>query len=112
MAKKKSGSSRQEKRVHANELFTNPLTERQRKELERIARMPDAEIDFSDAAEMKGRPSQRAYVGRFYRPVKEQISIRVDADVLAWLRSRGKPYQTYMNDVLRRAMRSDLRRNG
>jgi uncharacterized protein (DUF4415 family) len=112
MTKKKSGSSRQEKRVAASALFMNPLTDRQRKELERIARMADSEIDFSDAPKTKTTSSRRVYVGRFYRPIKEQISVRVDADVLAWLRSRGKRYQTYMNDVLRRAMRSDLRRSG
>jgi uncharacterized protein (DUF4415 family) len=89
-----------------------PLTDRQRKELERISRMADSAIDFSDAPATKAAASRRVYVGRFYRPVKEQISVRVDADVLAWLRSRGKRYQTYMNDVLRRAMRSDLRRSG
>lgn len=112
MAKKRSGSSRQERRARANDLFMTPLTQQQRRELERIAHMPDAKVDYSDAAEMKNRPSGRVYVGRFYRPVKEQISVRVDADVLAWLRSRGKPYQTYMNAVLRRAMQSDLRRRG
>ncbi len=82
MTKKKSGSSRQEKRIPASALFT-PKT-----------------------------ASRRVYVGRFYRPVKQQISVRVAADVLAWLRSRGKRYQTYRNDVLRRAMQSDLRRSG
>jgi uncharacterized protein (DUF4415 family) len=46
------------------------------------------------------------YVGRFYRPVKQQISIRVDADVLAWFRSQGKKYQTYINEVLRREMQT------
>jgi len=45
-------------------------------------------------------------VGRFYRPLKQQISLRVDADVLAWFRSRGKKYQTYMNAVLRREMQA------
>jgi uncharacterized protein (DUF4415 family) len=89
-----------------------PLTDRQRKELERIARMADSAIDFSDAPAAKTAASRRVYVGRFYRPVKEQISVRVDADVLAWLRSRGTRYQTYMNDVLRRAMQTDLRRGG
>jgi uncharacterized protein (DUF4415 family) len=109
MTKKKSGSSRQERQVLASELFTTPLTDRQRKELERLALMADSAIDFSDAPAMK-TPSRRVHLGRFYRPVKEQISLRVDADVLAWFRSRGKKYQTYMNEVLRRAMQSGLRR--
>jgi uncharacterized protein (DUF4415 family) len=48
-------------------------------------------------------------VGRFYRPIKSPVSLRVDADVLAWFRSRGKKYQTYINQVLRREMRSNSR---
>lgn len=41
---------------------------------------------------------------RFYRPVKEMTTIRLDADVLAWLRSEGKGYQTRINAILRREM--------
>jgi len=54
------------------------------------------------------RPSA-IQIGRFYRPVKQLVSIRVDADVLAWFRGRGKKYQTYMNEVLRREMRTNAR---
>ena len=39
-----------------------------------------------------------------YRPVKKQITARVDADVLAWLKSQGKGYQSRMNAILRREM--------
>ena len=71
--------------------------------------MPDSKIDYSDIPEARSFPTQ-LHVGRFYRPVKEQISLRVDADVLAWFRSRGKKYQTYMNQVLRREMQIGHRR--
>jgi len=108
MAKKKSVSSRQEKRLPASALLTTPLTDRQRRELERLARLPEGEIDVSDVPESTARLS-RAVVGRFYRPVKRPISLRVDADVLAWFRSRGKKYQTYINQVLRREMQSQAR---
>lgn len=86
-------------------LFTSPLSKRVRTELERLAVMPDSEIDYSDVPAMKALPAQ-VHVGRFYRPLKQQISLRVDADVLAWFRSRGKKYQTYMNAVLRREMQA------
>jgi uncharacterized protein (DUF4415 family) len=109
MAKRKSESSPQEKRFRASELFTTPSTDQQRKELERLARMPDSAIDLSDVPAMKRVP-RRVQVGRFCRPVKEQISLLVDADVLAWFRSRGQKYQTYMNEVLRRVMLSELRK--
>jgi uncharacterized protein (DUF4415 family) len=70
--------------------------------------MPDSKIDFSDAPE--GRPpASEVLVGRFYRPIKRPVSLRVDADVLAWFRQRGRKYQTYMNEVLRREMQSRAR---
>ena len=65
--------------------------------------MPDSEIDLSDAPEHLPRRSD-IRIGRFYRPIKQLVSLRVDADVLAWYRGRGKKYQTYMNQVLRREM--------
>jgi len=108
MAKKKSASSRQEKRVAASVLFTRRLTERQRRELQKVAKLPDAQIDYSDAPEKAPRGSE-IQIGRFYRPVKQLVSLRVDADVLAWFRGRGKKYQTYMNEVLRREMRAKPR---
>jgi uncharacterized protein (DUF4415 family) len=106
MAKKKSASSRQEKRVAASALFTRPITDKQRRELQRLAKLPDSRIDFSDAPESKSRVSD-IQVGRFYRPIKQLVSLRVDAEVLAWFRGRGKKYQTYMNEVLRREMQSN-----
>jgi uncharacterized protein (DUF4415 family) len=108
MAKKKSASSRQEKRVRASALFTTPITDRQRRELRRLAARPDAQIDFSDAPERSPRASE-VEVGRFYRPIKQLVSLRVDADVLSWFRGRGKKYQTYMNEVLRREMQTNAR---
>ena len=106
MAKKKSASSRQERRVPSNALFTTPVTDKQRRELERLAARPDSQIDFSDAPEVSPRTSD-IQVGRFYRPIKQLVSLRVDADVLSWFRGRGKKYQTYMNEVLRREMQAN-----
>src|SRR3546814_9168652 len=42
--------------------------------------------------------------GRFYKPIKQQVTARLDADVLAWLKSQGKGYQARMNAILRREM--------
>lgn len=109
MAKKKSASSRQERRVPASVLFTTPLTDKQRRELRQLAAQPDSQIDFSDAPEGRAGASD-IQVGRFYRPIKQLVSLRVDADVLAWFRGRGKKYQTYMNEVLRREMQTSPRR--
>ena len=109
--KKKSASSQHEKRVGASELFTKPVTDKERRDLKRLARKRDDQIDYSDAPEKHPLPSE-VHIGRFYRPIKRLVSIRVDADVLAWFRSRGKRYQTYMNEVLRREMRSNGRKSG
>ncbi len=73
-------------------------------ELTRLAKIPDSKIDFSDAPQRTG--SGRVVVGKFYRPIKQLVSLRVDADVLAWYRGRGARYQTYMNEVLRREMQT------
>jgi uncharacterized protein (DUF4415 family) len=108
MAKKKSASSRQERRVPASEILTTPITDKQRRELQRLAARPDSRIDFSDAPEGKPRMSD-VEVGRFYRPIKQLVSLRVDADVLAWFRGQGKKYQTHMNQVLRREMQASGR---
>jgi uncharacterized protein (DUF4415 family) len=108
MAKKKSVSSLQERRVPASALFTPPISDKQRRELVRLANLPDSQIDFSDAPERMPRASD-VQIGRFYRPIKQLVSLRVDADVLHWFRGRGKKYQTYMNEVLRREMQTNER---
>ncbi len=108
MAKKQSASSRQEKRVAASALFTKKVTDQQRRQLQRLANLPDSRIDFRDAPEKTARP-HGIEVGRFYRPIKQLVSLRVDADVLHWFRGRGKKYQTYMNQVLRREMQTKSR---
>lgn len=80
------------------------LSSARRKQLERLSRKPDREIDFSDAPEVRAIPSE-AVVGRFYRPKKSSVTIRLDADVLAWLKKPGEGYQTRINLYLREAMR-------
>ena len=104
MAKKRAALSRREKRVPGSAAFTNSMSKRELADLRKLARMPDSKIDFSDAPEATSPAG--ALVGRFYRPVKQLISLRVDADVLAWFRGRGAKYQTYMNQVLRREMQT------
>ena len=71
-----------------------PLTAKQQAALEALARMPDEEIDYSDI------PAR----GVMYRPAKEMTTVRIDADVLAWLKSGGRGYQTKINAILRREM--------
>jgi uncharacterized protein (DUF4415 family) len=80
------------------------LTEAQIANLKALAARPDSEIDFSDAPEMTDEQWKNAERGHFYRPVKRQITARVDADVLEWLKAQGKGYQSRINAILRREM--------
>jgi uncharacterized protein (DUF4415 family) len=84
-----------------------PLTKRERAEIEKLARMPEHEIDTSDIPEWTDEMWKRAVRGRFYRPVKRAVSLRLDADVIAWLKKDGKGYQTRANRVLREKMLAD-----
>jgi uncharacterized protein (DUF4415 family) len=86
------------------------LTPRQRKELASLAALPDAQIDTSDIPELPPGAWKDAIRGRFYRPVKQAVSLRLDADVVAWLRKAGKGYQTRANRILRQRMLADIGR--
>ncbi|MCK6454253.1 MAG: BrnA antitoxin family protein [Alphaproteobacteria bacterium] len=73
--------------------------------------LPDSSIDTADAPEIRDWSGARR--GLFYRPVKQQLTLRIDADVVAWFRSRapkGRGYQTTMNEALRRYMDLHSRR--
>jgi uncharacterized protein (DUF4415 family) len=81
------------------------------KEIVALKRLKDIEIDTSDIPEMTDWNG--ASVGRFFRPIKEPVTIRIDADVLDWLKSKRKGYQTRINQLLRAAMRqSKARKRG
>jgi uncharacterized protein (DUF4415 family) len=80
------------------------LTKAERAGLKALAARPDSEIDTSDIPEMTDEQWKHARRGHFYRPRKKQITARVDADVLDWLKSQGKGYQSRINAILRREM--------
>lgn len=80
------------------------LTEEQRARLARVAAMSDAEIDTGDIPELTEAELAEMERGRFWRPVKAQVTTRIDADVLAWLKASGKGYQSRINAILREAM--------
>jgi uncharacterized protein (DUF4415 family) len=81
-----------------------PLTEKQTAELEALAARPDADIDYSEIPPLTAKFWTDAARGRFYRPIKTSTTLRIDADVLAWLRAQGKGYQSRINAILRREM--------
>ena len=83
------------------------LTQRQQADIEALAALSDEEIDTSDIPEILDWSGARR--GALYRPVKQQITLRLDADVLAWFRANapgGRGSQTEINRVLREHARS------
>ena len=81
-----------------------PLTTADHARLAKLAARPDSEIDLSDIPELSNEEWKTAVRGKHYRPVKTQITARLDKDVLAWLKADGRGYQTRMNAILRREM--------
>ena len=63
--------------------------------------MKGTEIDTTDIP--PALDWSQAVVGKFYRPIKKPLTIRLDADVLAWRKGQGG-YQTRINELLRRAI--------
>lgn len=83
------------------------VSKKQAKELAALAALPNEKIDLGDTPEV--RDWSGAVVGKFYRPIKKSLTIRLDADVLAWLRTSGRGYQTRINKLLRTAMEGKAR---
>ena len=98
----------QQKRVVYRREPGSPLTPAQRANLDELARLPEHEIDTSDIPEWTDETWKRAVRGRFYRPVKQAVSLRLDADVIAWLKKDGEGYQTRANRMLRERMLAEL----
>ena len=86
------------------------LASKLEKELVALDAMRDEDIDLSDASEVTDWAA--AERGKFYRPVKEQVTLRLDADVLHWFKQSGKGYQTRINAALRRFVEADGRKAG
>jgi uncharacterized protein (DUF4415 family) len=78
------------------------LNKEQRKDIAALAAMKDSEIDLSDMPEVLDW--RGAEIGRYYRPKKKPVTMRLDEDVVAWLKGYGRGYQTKANMLLRHAM--------
>ncbi|MYB23302.1 MAG: BrnA antitoxin family protein [Chloroflexi bacterium] len=78
------------------------LPTRVQQELLALDELADEDIDLSDIPEITDWSG--AERGKFYRPVKQQITLRIDADVIAWFKAQapqGRGYQTNINQALR-----------
>jgi uncharacterized protein (DUF4415 family) len=75
------------------------MSPRQTAELAALAKLPDRAIDTRDIPELTNWDGSE--IGKFYRPRKQIVTIRLDADILSWFKARSRKYQTAVNQVLR-----------
>jgi len=90
---------------------SRPLTRAQLAELKSLENLADEAIDTSDAPELLDWSG--ASRGLFYRPVKQQLTLRLDADVVAWFKRHaraGEGYQTRINRALREYVQGETRK--
>jgi len=78
------------------------VNKKQGREIEALAALKDRDIALSDLPE--GAHWTGVVVGMFFRPIKKPVTVRLDADVIAWLKKQGKGNQTRINALLRAAM--------
>lgn len=94
-----------------------PISSRKGIKISEEARKLYAGVDpRAQDAESRSLPPERWKTAmrreEFFRPLKKQTTVRIDADVLAWLRSKGDGHLTRINDILREKMRSEQHKQG
>jgi uncharacterized protein (DUF4415 family) len=85
------------------------LSKKQKADLAALSARPDSEIDFSEIPPLTEDFWKNAVRGKYYKPTKTSTTVRIDSDVLAWLRAQGKGYQSRINAILRREMLDSLK---
>jgi uncharacterized protein (DUF4415 family) len=82
----------------------NRNPEKRKAEIEALAKLDEAVVDTSDLPEVADW--SKGVRGRFYRPIKQSVTIRLDSDVVAWFKARANKgrYQTCINQALREYM--------
>lgn len=92
-----------------------PLTASQEAELEALATRTDDQIDYSDIPKADESFWANARRNPYYRPLKQQLTLRLDADVIAWFKQRadnGRGYQRDINNALRQYVESQQSKTG
>jgi len=84
-----------------------PIKNRKR-QIAAIAAKKDADIDLSEMPEVLDWSG--AEIGKFYRLPKKPVTMRLDTDIVGWLKSYGRGYQTRVNILLRHAMMDSFAR--
>ena len=76
-----------------------------------LRKLRDRPIDRSDPDAPEIEEFMLRERGKFYRPVKQQITLRLDKDIIAWFKASGDKYQTRINEALRDYIRLQARRD-
>jgi len=88
------------------------LTAAQKAEIASLKEKPESEIDYSEIPPLNDAFWKNAVRNPFYRPTKTSTTVRIDSDVLHWLRAQGSGYQSRINAILRREMLDSLQSTG
>lgn len=88
--------------------MTRKLSVEQQAKLRALAATPDDQIDYTDIPALSEDFWKNAVRNPFYKPTKTATTVRVDTDVLLWLKSKGKGYQTRINAILREEMLKEV----
>ena len=86
----------------ASRTFPKSMTRSQKAELEALAKLPDHRINTAALPEQRDWSDARR--GVFFRPIKKQLTLRLDADLIDWFKTHaptGEGYQTRINNALR-----------
>ena len=95
-------------RYKLNLMHPPPLTAKLKAQVAALRARPDSKIDTSDIPPLTKEFWKNAVRNPFYKPTKTATTVRVDSDVLAWLKTDGKGYQTRLNSILRAAMLKEV----
>lgn len=98
-----------------NPLEPPPMSETMKAEVEALKAMPDDEIDYSDIPPLADDFWRNTARNPYFRPVKQQLTLRIDADLIAWFKRRaggGRGYQTSINRALREYVEQQEKKAG
>jgi uncharacterized protein (DUF4415 family) len=92
-----------------------PLTEAQRAEIAVLRARPESDVDTSDIPELTEEFWQSAVRNPYFKPIKQQLTLRLDSDLVAWFKRRepgGRGYQSAINRALREYVAKQERKTG
>jgi uncharacterized protein (DUF4415 family) len=98
-----------------NLLDPPPLSETLKTEIEALKAMPDESIDYSDIPPLTEDFWKNAARNPYFKPVKQQLTLRLDSDLVAWFKRRtigGRGYQTSINRALREYVEQQEKKTG